>query len=49
MKVLRKIAALLLVVITFPFALIGSMLQGAYIYAKMFVIDTHNTLKTIFM
>lgn len=48
MKTLRKILALLLVIIIYPFALIGSMLQGAYIYAKEFIINTHQSVKTLF-
>lgn len=48
MKTLKKIVALLLVIILYPFALVGSMLKGAYIYAKEFIIDTHQTVKAIF-
>ena len=48
MKTLKKIVALLLVIIVYPFALIGSMLQGAYIYAKEFIINTHQTVKALF-
>lgn len=48
MKTLKKIVALLMVIIVYPFALVGSMLQGAYIYAKEFIIDTHQTVKSFF-
>lgn len=48
MKTLRKIIALLLVIIIYPFALVGSMLKGAYIYAKEFIINTHQTVKSLF-
>ena len=48
MKTLKKIVALLLVIILYPFALVGSMLKGAYIYAKEFIIDTHQTVKSLF-
>ena len=48
MKTLKKIVALLMVIIVYPFALVGSMLQGAYIYAKEFIINTHQTVKALF-